>query len=140
MIYVWFNISFVTIWGNLFKTLGVEKWKRHGCDHHFFTDILYVLLCLMYCILGLSTRLRSPPSPEGGKTAPATAGFGHSKYSRTTLCWSCRHIWFYFPNTQVICDKVGLSYNELTKCWPQTIQGNDLSSRYRVSTVLNEMR
>jgi len=58
-----------------------------GCDHHFFINILFVLLCLMkYCILGLSTRLRSPPSPEGGKTAPATAGFGHSKYSSTTLC------------------------------------------------------
>ena len=49
-------------------------------EKHAFPSIQDLVHYHKHDSAGLSTRLRSPPSPEGGKTAPATAGFGHSKY------------------------------------------------------------
>lgn len=49
-------------------------------EKHAFPTIQELIHYHKHDSAGLSTRLRSPPSPEGGKTAPATAGFGHSKY------------------------------------------------------------
>lgn len=49
-------------------------------EKHSFPTIQELIHYHKHDSAGLSTRLRSPPSPEGGKTAPATAGFGHSKY------------------------------------------------------------
>ncbi|XP_076071271.1 tyrosine-protein kinase Tec-like isoform X1 [Mytilus galloprovincialis] len=49
-------------------------------EKHAFPSVQDLVHYHKHDSAGLSTRLRSPPAPEGGKTAPATAGFGHSKY------------------------------------------------------------